>query len=82
MANIKFEQRLKVSLNSNNEIPFVEADHIDLLPKKDKVLIALALGLGISATVREWNNTQTKTNGLVIGDVTLEEVCNKFGILA
>ena len=80
MANIKFENKLKVSISNNTEVDFVEEDHIDALPVKDRVLIALALGLGITAKVRVWKNKDQE--GLVIGNSTLEEVCSKFGILA
>ncbi len=80
MANINFEQKLKVSLSNNTEIGFNEEEHIDDLPKKDKVLIALALGLGIEANVREWKNKES--SGIVIADSTLESICSKFGILA
>lgn len=78
--DIKFENKLKVSISNNTEVDFVEEDHIDALPVKDRVLIALALGLGIRAKVRVWKNKDQE--GLVIGNSTLEEVCSKFGILA
>ena len=80
MAKIEFASKLKVNLNSNTEIEFVEEDHVEALPKKDKVLIALALGLGIYAKVRTWKSTTGE--GLVIADSTLESICSKFGILA
>ncbi len=80
MAKIEFASKLKVNLSSNTEIEFVEDDHIEALPKKDKVLIALALGLGIEANVREWKNKES--SGIVIADSTLESICSKFGILA
>lgn len=80
MAKIEFASKLKVNLSNNTEIEFNEEEHVDDLPKKDKVLIALALGLGIEAKVREWKNKES--SGIVIADSTLESICSKFGILA
>lgn len=78
MANIKFDAKLKVNLASNTEVEFDESLHLDQLPKKDKVLVALGLGLGLTVMVREYKINGNE--GIIISDNSLMEICSKFGI--
>ena len=81
MATLDFNASMKVERKSKTEIEFDEDTHKAELGIKDQIIIALALGVGLTPMIREWENTKTKESGIVVADSTIDAVCKKFGLM-
>lgn len=81
MAKLDFNASMKVERKAKTEIEFDEEEHKAELGIKDQIIIALALGCGLTANVREWENIRTKESGIVVADSTIDAVCKKFGLM-
>lgn len=79
MAKLEFNASMKVERKNRVEIEFDEETHKSDLGIKDQIIIALAMGIGVTPMIREWNNKSE--SGIVVADSTIDAVCKKFGLM-